>query len=67
MVALMSTRISLRRHSFHAATPCFRISSWLSIPLCWRGWTRPAKRRGVSRSSWVAFTLSKALDDEEQA
>lgn len=26
-----------------------------------------AKRRGVSRSAWVAFTLSKALDDEEQA
>lgn len=24
-----------------------------------------AKRRGVSRSAWVAFTLSKALDDEE--
>ena len=28
---------------------------------------RAAKRRGVSRSAWVAFTLSKALDDEEQA
>jgi hypothetical protein len=27
---------------------------------------RAAKRRGVSRSAWVAFTLSKALDDEEQ-
>jgi hypothetical protein len=26
-----------------------------------------AKRRGVSRSAWVAFTLSKALDEEEQA
>jgi hypothetical protein len=26
-----------------------------------------AKRRGVSRSAWIAFTLSKALDDEEQA
>ena len=26
-----------------------------------------AKRRGVSRSAWVAFTLSKALDDEERA
>ena len=25
-----------------------------------------ARRRGVSRSAWVAFTLSKALDDEEQ-
>ena len=24
-----------------------------------------ARRRGVSRSAWVAFTLSKALDDEE--
>jgi hypothetical protein len=28
---------------------------------------KAAKRRGVSRSAWVAFTLSKALDDEEQA
>ena len=28
---------------------------------------RAAKRRGVSRSAWVAFTLSKALDEEEQA
>ena len=28
---------------------------------------RAAKRRGVSRSAWVAFTLSKALDDEETA
>jgi hypothetical protein len=28
---------------------------------------RAAKRRGVSRSAWVAFTLSKALDDDEQA
>jgi Ribbon-helix-helix protein, copG family len=27
---------------------------------------RAARRRGVSRSAWVAFTLSKALDDEEQ-
>jgi hypothetical protein len=26
-----------------------------------------AKRRGVSRSAWVAFTLSKALDEEERA
>ncbi len=26
-----------------------------------------ARRRGVSRSAWVAFTLSKALDDEEAA
>jgi hypothetical protein len=26
---------------------------------------RAAKRRGVSRSAWVAFTLSKALDDGE--
>jgi hypothetical protein len=26
---------------------------------------RAARRRGVSRSAWVAFTLSKALDDEE--
>ena len=26
---------------------------------------RAAHRRGVSRSAWVAFTLSKALDDEE--
>jgi hypothetical protein len=24
-----------------------------------------AKRRGVSRSAWVAFTLSKALDEEQ--
>src|SRR4051794_39330795 len=24
-----------------------------------------ARRRGVSRSAWIAFTLSKALDDEE--
>ncbi|MFL5281144.1 MAG: hypothetical protein ACJ8AW_09105 [Rhodopila sp.] len=24
-------------------------------------------RRGVSRSAWVAFTLSKALENEEQA
>jgi hypothetical protein len=28
---------------------------------------RAACRRDVSRSAWVAFTLSKALDDEEQA
>jgi hypothetical protein len=28
---------------------------------------KAARRRGVSRSAWVAFTLSKALDDEEQA
>jgi len=28
---------------------------------------RAAKQRGVSRSAWVAFTLSKALDDDEQA
>jgi hypothetical protein len=28
---------------------------------------RAARRRGVSRSAWVAFTLSKALDDEEAA
>ena len=28
---------------------------------------RAATRRGVSRSAWVAFTLSKALDDEEAA
>jgi hypothetical protein len=28
---------------------------------------KAAKRRGVSRSAWVAFTLSKAMDDEEQA
>jgi hypothetical protein len=28
---------------------------------------KAAKRRGVSRSAWVAFTLSKALDDDEQA
>jgi hypothetical protein len=28
---------------------------------------RAARRRGVSRSAWVAFTLSKALDEEEQA
>jgi len=28
---------------------------------------RAARRRGVSRPAWVAFTLSKALDDEEQA
>jgi hypothetical protein len=28
---------------------------------------KAAKRRGVSRSAWVAFTLSKALDEEEQA
>jgi hypothetical protein len=27
---------------------------------------KAARRRGVSRSAWVAFTLSKALDDEEQ-
>jgi hypothetical protein len=26
-----------------------------------------ARRRGVSRSARVAFTLSKALDEEEQA
>jgi hypothetical protein len=26
---------------------------------------RAAKRRGVSRSAWVAFTLSKALDEEQ--
>jgi hypothetical protein len=26
-----------------------------------------ARRRGVSRLAWVAFTLSKALDEEEQA
>jgi antitoxin component of RelBE/YafQ-DinJ toxin-antitoxin module len=25
-----------------------------------------ARRRGVSRSAWVAFTLSKVLDEEEQ-
>jgi hypothetical protein len=25
---------------------------------------RAAKRRGVSRSAWIQFTLSKALDDE---
>jgi ribbon-helix-helix CopG family protein len=23
-----------------------------------------ARRRGISRSAWIAFTLSKALDDE---
>jgi len=28
---------------------------------------RAARRRGVSRSAWVAFTLSKTLDEEEQA
>ena len=28
---------------------------------------RAAKLRGISRSAWVAFTLSKALDDEEAA
>jgi len=28
---------------------------------------RAARRRGVSRSAWVAFTLSKALENEEQA
>jgi hypothetical protein len=28
---------------------------------------KAAKRRGVRRSAWVAFTLSKALDDDEQA
>lgn len=28
---------------------------------------RAAKRRGASRSAWVAFTRSSALDDEEQA
>ena len=28
---------------------------------------KAAKRRGVSRSASVAFTLSKALDEEEQA
>ena len=28
---------------------------------------KAARRRGVSRSAWIAFTLSKALDDEEQA
>jgi hypothetical protein len=28
---------------------------------------RAAKRRGASRSAWVAFRLSKALDDDEQA
>jgi hypothetical protein len=28
---------------------------------------RAAKRCGVSRSAWVAFTLSKSLDNEEQA
>ena len=28
---------------------------------------RAAKRRGVNRSAWVAFTLSEALDDEEPA
>jgi hypothetical protein len=27
---------------------------------------KAARRRGVSRSAWIAFTLSKALDDEEQ-
>lgn len=27
---------------------------------------RAARRRGVSRSAWVAFTLSKALDDEQR-
>jgi hypothetical protein len=27
---------------------------------------RAAKRRGISRSAWVAFTLSKALDAEDQ-
>jgi hypothetical protein len=27
---------------------------------------RAAKRRGISRSAWVAFTLSKALDTEDQ-
>ena len=26
---------------------------------------KAARRRGVSRSAWIAFTLSKALDDEE--
>jgi hypothetical protein len=25
---------------------------------------RAAKRRGVSRSAWIQFTLSKTLDDE---
>ena len=25
---------------------------------------KAARRRGISRSAWVAFTLSKALDDE---
>ena len=28
---------------------------------------RAAKRRGVSRSAWIQFTLSKALDDEGAA
>lgn len=26
---------------------------------------RAARRRGVSRSAWVQYTLSKALDEEE--
>jgi hypothetical protein len=26
---------------------------------------RAAKRRGISRSAWVQYTLSKALDDDE--
>lgn len=25
-----------------------------------------AKRRGISRSAWVQYTLSQALDDQEQ-
>jgi hypothetical protein len=29
-------------------------------------WIGP-RRHGVNRSAWVAFTLSKALDEEEQA
>jgi hypothetical protein len=33
----------------------------------WPAHDRAARRRGVSRSAWVAFTLSKALDDDEQA
>jgi hypothetical protein len=28
---------------------------------------RGSRRRGVSPSLWVAFTLSKVLDEEEQA
>jgi molybdopterin-guanine dinucleotide biosynthesis protein A len=26
---------------------------------------KAAKRRGISRSAWVQYTLSKALDDDE--